>query len=187
MRWFWIDRYTEFVSGQSATALEKREPRRGPLARSFSRRAAHAQLAGARRDGANGRSARGAAQRFPLRCGVGEGRESNISLFGPSRRYAGISREDRRHASRRRIHYRHKPRGRPTAGGGGDIFRPPRTGRWRSNDVRAGRTYRLAASRGRMFEVGRDAAGNPLRAPILPGPNPSAASLSSSESVEVPQ
>ena len=51
MRWFWLDRFTEFVSGSHATAVKCCLAQRRPSARALARLSAHAQHARRRRHG----------------------------------------------------------------------------------------------------------------------------------------
>ena len=64
MRWFWIDRFTEFESGPARHGDQERLAGRRASARPFSRRAGDAQFAGHRGPGADRRPAGGRARRL---------------------------------------------------------------------------------------------------------------------------
>ena len=61
MRWFWIDRFTEFVSGSHADGREGRVAGRGSSARASRRLPGDAELAGDRGHRPGGRAARSAS------------------------------------------------------------------------------------------------------------------------------
>ena len=102
MRWFWIDRFIEFESGQHAVADQERLAGRGAPARPFSRRPMMPNSLIIEGLAQTGGLLVGEYNDFAQARGPGQGRQGDVSFAGRARRHADLPHRDRRHQRRRR-------------------------------------------------------------------------------------